>query len=428
MKLKLFLSTAALVACSLQSAKAQSLDNIFGKFSQCDASFFTAMKDGAQDVRTLAPTASSNDALWFKVPNRRDEETGMIAFTGNPTIAALPVTSYLDYVINLQDSGLYYTWGFKVRGEIATVVNALKPIIFESNRLRRDDSVYVRTELRDGTSAWLPVKTAGGTVPKSGTVERALLIEPDDKDKSLVTVTCNIQGSVEAAILKELRPDIEENDYPKKPEVVTFEGVNVAPELIAKLQLALKQQTLFMPKFTKAVVAYRKVSVKGGFAQTDTLIHTKGGLVDVLEDVGQFKFRRQNIGGVLQTKYGFINRKGDLFGGVRIAKSGSIEFSKDLVKNEVAFKSTVTSQQVPVLDKKELTFSQVCTVGETIAASNVFSKLPGSAILFNCILDGRIDDAIGYALIEDYGLVLAYQLPETKSEFKTIYTSVVVER
>ena len=204
MKLKHLISLAVLSCSALQVAQAQAVDNIFRKFSQCDAGFFKAMKQESQIVQALAPTDSVGEALWFKVPNRNAENNGMTLLTGNPAISGLPVLSYLDEVSDLGSLGRFYYWGFKVKGTQIEVLEKLKPLVHESERLRRDTPVYVRTELNTDGVNWVPVKTASG-LPKAGTVERAFLFETDDKDNNITKVFCSLQGSVTAEHLKALQ-------------------------------------------------------------------------------------------------------------------------------------------------------------------------------------------------------------------------------
>jgi hypothetical protein len=432
MHLKHFLSTLALASFALPAVQAQSLDNVFRAFSKCDASFFKAMKDEAQTVQALAPTDSKGDAMWFKVPNRTDDKTGTVALTGRPTIAGMPVVSYEDSVIDIGSLGLYYTWGFKVRGELANAFNLLKPLIFENERLRKDDSVYVRTELQTGASAWLPVKTAGGTVPKSGTVERALLIEPDDKDKSLAMVTCTIQGSVDATHLKELRPDIDVKNYPVKQEVVTYDSVNVAADLISKLQESLKAQPLFVPKFNKAVIEYKTVFADGGgYEKIDTLLRAQNGILENISEVKNFGDRRQTVTNLVQLKYAsfFDGNKQVAKYGVLVANDAELEVAQKLTKGAIGFKSTVKTIQLPRKNDNPDTVSvRICFVGDRFLASTVFGNLTGQATLLRCVFDDKNDDATTFALVEDLGLMLWYEPNETKRKFKPVYTSITIER
>jgi hypothetical protein len=429
MKFKRFLFALALTGCALQTVHAQSLDNVFREFSKCDASFFKAMKDEAQAIQALAPTDSKGDAMWLKVPNRKDEKTGTVVLAGKPTIGGLPVISYLDESSELDGMGRFYYWGFKVLGTQTSVLEKLKPLVHDNERLRKDAPVYVRTELNSDGANWQPVKTSSGA-PKKGTVERAFLFEEDDKDKNVTKVFCSLQGSVEAEHLKELRPDIEKEDYPIKQVVVTFEDVNPAPELLMKLQESLKQQPLFIPKFKKAVVAYKMISSTGSFDKTETLTHVQDGVLDVFSDWGYFKFKNQFVGGadLMSIKFSSVGQGARSDAGVLLAKEGSLTVAKDLIKGEVAFKSMVRSQRTPVPESKDAIYTQVCTTGETILASDIFSKLSGRAVLLGCISDEKSKTVIGYALIEDYGLVLSYEPPDSKRKIKPVYTSITIER
>lgn len=108
MKLKHLVSLAVIFGAGLQATQAQSLDHIFRKFSQCDASFFEAMKNDSQSLQAVAPTDSKGDALWIKVPNRNAAETATTPLVGKPTIGGLPVASYLDEASDLGSLGRFY--------------------------------------------------------------------------------------------------------------------------------------------------------------------------------------------------------------------------------------------------------------------------------------------------------------------------------
>jgi len=423
MNFKPTLFVLALTASALQTAQAQSLDTIFRKFSQCDASFFKSMKDGAQVIQTLAPTNSNSDVLWLKVPNRNDEASGSLVLSGKPTIAGIPVVSYLDEATDMGNLGQYYYWGFKVRGAFSDVLDKLRPLVFEGERLRKDAPVYVRTEMKRGASAWMPVNTVNG-VPKKGTVERAFLFEPDDKDENLVKVFCSLQGSVEGVHLKELRPDIDMKEYPVNADPMGFDLMNPPSALVSKLQEAIKAQPLFFPKYKKVVATY--ITRADESPKIVSRIHLGNGLLEVEEQYGTFTMRRQLIGEVVQVKYGSFDLK-NVLESAGVAESASIEFTQNLVRGQVAYKSEVTRFDVfprkslsPIVNKK------ICTVGEQIPASNIFKSLPGDAILLICNPESEF--ASGLALIKDLGLTLWYELPNSKSAYKPMYTSITIER
>jgi hypothetical protein len=424
MHLKHFLSTLALASFALPAVQAQSLDNVFRAFSKCDASFFKAMKDEAQTVQALAPTESKGDAMWFKVPDRTDDKTGTVALTGRPTIAGMPVVSYEDSVIDIGSLGLYYTWGFKVRSDMASTVNALKPMIFASERLLKDDLVYARTELKIGALNWLPIKTTGGTVPKEGTVERAFLIEEDEKDKNLSLVTCTIQGSVEVAHLKELRPDIDVKDYPVKPQVIDFDALVPEPKLILELQEALKKQPLFFPKYKKVTISYKTHQDNDPTIKVNN--HLGNGLLAVEENYGSFTMKRLRIGDDVQVKYASFDRKNVMMG-AGFAKNGNIKYANTLIKGQIAYQSETTRMDIfPKIASTPVINKTVCTTGDTLAASNIFKSLTGNAILLSCDPESEYPSTL--ALIENLGLTLWYEPENSKNKLKPVYTSITIER
>ena len=82
--------------------------------------------------------------------------------------------------------------------------------VWDAQRLRQDDPVLVRSEVWTHArpdQGWAPLVTEPG-LPKPGTVERVLLIEPYDGETAFIRFGCAIQGQVSPAILDQIRPDL----------------------------------------------------------------------------------------------------------------------------------------------------------------------------------------------------------------------------
>ncbi|MSQ20464.1 MAG: hypothetical protein EXR39_13110 [Betaproteobacteria bacterium] len=93
----------------------------------------------------------------------------------------------------------------------AEVVAATELLIWEGKRLRKDNAVHVRSEIWDHKKAakdWVSAIAVADRAPAAGTVERVLLIEPFDEDKSLTRFGCSLQGAVTPEILRTVRPDL----------------------------------------------------------------------------------------------------------------------------------------------------------------------------------------------------------------------------
>ena len=281
---------------------AKEFDKIYTAFSRCNADFFAALKQNETLAKTLAPTATKGNALWFVVPNRNKTAESTVQFFKPVDLAGLAIVAYIDDRIDLLSLGVYYSWGFKVKGEVAEVASTLKALTHDGDRLRKDGDVFVRTELQDqGSTDWKMTNTSGGAVPKKGTVERVILIEQDEQDKGLVRVSCSIQGSVAARHLKELRPDLDEVTPPKRGDtpVTTYENAVVANALIQKTLAAYKQDDRFLPKFKQLSFSY-----KVDKSEWHTTLENNAGVVESVEDVPPVvSFQRQYVGNLVQVKY-----------------------------------------------------------------------------------------------------------------------------
>jgi hypothetical protein len=110
-----------------------------------------------------------------------------------------------------------------------------------------------------------------------------------------------------------------------------------------------------------------------------------------------------------------------------VAEKVSIEFSPSLIKGQLAYKSEITRLDVyPRKNSARSTKKTVCMTGDRLPASAIFKSLTGDAILLICNPENEFSS--GLALIEDLGLTLWYELPNSKKESKPVYTSITIER
>ena len=69
-----------------------------------------------------------------------------------------------------------------------------------------------------------------------------------DESKNEVTVMCSLQGGLTAAVLKEVRPDMAEKEYPRELQAATFEDAPI-PDVAATAQSILAAGEAWKPKF-----------------------------------------------------------------------------------------------------------------------------------------------------------------------------------
>lgn len=390
-------SVTSALAYGALAAHSQSLDSAFATFTACDAGFFKSIAADQATWRAVAPIDGNDSAAWIATKDRKAVEGNVLALAGKPTVAGLPVTHYLDESSSLSLTSHFYYWGFKLSGTVDSVKEKIAPLVYDNKRLRKDDDVYVRTELRTAYKPWAPARTVGGVPPRMLTMERALLIENDPDMPNTVKVLCSLQGDLTAEALGELRPDIAPKDYPESIDPELFSKTPANEEVLKTVKLAAQNAAQWAPKFKRVTYAY-----KSGNDETPvTLVNTADGLVEVTEDYGVFKMRRQMLAGLVQTKSRF-NTTGSIY----VTKQLDLKWPADVAKGS-ALEYQQTSQSVPTQPgDKASSFGLKCVVGEALEASKIFSTLTGRAVTLQCTDAKGV--AQGRAFLEDLGIFIDY--------------------
>src|SRR5207247_11115663 len=97
-----------------------------------------------------AELAANQRIAAFKVMDRRSEEKNYQAFRAPLQVGKLSLAGYFDEIQDLSELGLYYSWGFLVKGSVSEVAEAITPLIEQRERLHKDGETYDRTEIRHG--------------------------------------------------------------------------------------------------------------------------------------------------------------------------------------------------------------------------------------------------------------------------------------
>jgi hypothetical protein len=213
---KILITAAFIGAASLGgAANAQIPTDLFAAFTRCDNSFFKQL--ARQPIAKMDATLldQGDGIAWIKVPNRTGKGTTRVRLPANTTLAGLPVIAYLDDVTDLEFAGMYYTWGFVIQAPLEATRRALLPHIYQPNRLHQDDDVYARVDVKQGDAPWQEETRPASQAVGQYRTERVFLLENDDDTTEQTLVSCNLQGKVTADILREIRPDIPANQYPK---------------------------------------------------------------------------------------------------------------------------------------------------------------------------------------------------------------------
>jgi len=207
----LFALGLSMLASSAFGANPPPSDRILSDLSRCDRTFFATLGQHAGEYASNPHFRTSGTDGYFAVADRSDQKLSIRKFSPPLKIGSFDAVAYFDEVFVMRGNSLSVSWGFIVRAPIKDVVAATRSLLWDAQRLRQDDIVYVRSELwthPKKDAGWEKVETVGGQVPRPGTVERVLLIEPYEEDASLTRFGCSLQGSVTKEMLKTERPDL----------------------------------------------------------------------------------------------------------------------------------------------------------------------------------------------------------------------------
>ena len=383
-------------------------EKTFHDFTFCDARFFRTLNQEAATWKSVAPLESNGDYSWIKVEGRREDRNAHVDFTEPPTVAGLKLLSFFDEVIDLDQLGLYYNWGFMVSGKMKDVIRKFKPLIHDRARLRRDGELHVRSEVKvpgaevkvPGASGWIPFVARSGTPVGLLKVERVIMIEPDKDDENVTRVSCSLQGGVNADILKEDRPDIYPAEYPVQLAEAFFDDVKI-PENVA----GVIRNIPWKPRFKKLSYTYIQENPVSAADKTPITITMEAldNLLLVREIYGpSFSVQRLRLAGPV-----WIQLKSRMsIGGGHVFLTTDLKVSHPAVlKKGEKFSVATTGRYQPArIPGKGRQSSRICEVGDEFGAKEIFPSLTGRAHKLSCTDDGTVTTL---AYIEDLGISVA---------------------
>ncbi len=126
--------------------------------------------------------------------NRRVPAKSMVRFHEPLKVGDLELVGFFDDIVDVNAKTSLLSWGFLVRSSVRDAATKLRPYVWDSDRLRLDGSVYVRSEVwseQHPELDWQKVATEAGE-PKPGTIERVFLIEPSGDVPGLVRLGCSL--------------------------------------------------------------------------------------------------------------------------------------------------------------------------------------------------------------------------------------------
>lgn len=389
-------------------ASAQLSERTLRDFTVCDDGFFKSLHREKNEVATIAPMESAGELSWIKVPNRNEEHLNNFKFQNLPTVANLKLLSYFDEVSDLGSMGMYYYWGFMVSGTVDEVLAKLKPLVHDSGRLRKGDPEYVRTEVKVGNSRWFSIATPSNTPAGLEKVERVFLIEPEEKVANTVRVSCSLQGGVNGAVLREVRPDIKPADYPVRLTPSLFDEMPVADAALKALNQARAEKDIWIPKFKK--LTYRVISTNlksrkesGWNVEMEA---EPNGLLRIRETYSaDFNVQRLMLAYFVQLK----SRMNGLSDG-RVYVTNALSLTLPVsFEPGLVLSGEIEGQNLPPQGtgaNSKMGFSWNCAVKEKYDASTIFPAFTGKAVALECSTKGAGEGTDTRAFIEDLGIMV----------------------
>lgn len=215
MKSKQFKQCAiiGLMLMSLGStAKAQTEQGLVDQFLTCSPKFFEYISTNKASLSKYAAIKENGIYANFSVANRfasLDSQDYNVMFKQPMSLNGLKIVGYSDQVIDLtmMNSGTYHTWGFLVDNSPQQVRKALTTVQW----MQPDPELAIAnpqiiSSVKDSTVWKTNNNSLSGTVPSTGSAEKILMIDKDEKYTMLV---CSIQGNVTEQLLKQERPDLQ---------------------------------------------------------------------------------------------------------------------------------------------------------------------------------------------------------------------------
>lgn len=188
---------------ALSTANAVKAESLPESLLHCDSRFFSELYVQQHALRQVSPMAADNaHHAWFILPDNKNDT---VWFTYPVKAGALSIIGYSVQASDLEEMGKYYYWGL-VFSESREAVMAALP---GANWQKAGEEYFSNPLIKRASDAgWKPnTGAAGGIAPAKGSVEKlAMLSEINGKS----TLLCSVQGSVTAADLKPIRPDLQE--------------------------------------------------------------------------------------------------------------------------------------------------------------------------------------------------------------------------
>lgn len=172
---------------------------------QCDPSFFKNLYSQRSELAAAAKVGQDDKRglAWLPVSDRNETETATQRFAKPVDDKGLKLTGYYDRIFDLGEAGTYYFWGFETDASREAVMARLPQAQWQE----AGEYFISRPQIKlSADTAWKDNPgAASGIAPAKGSAEKLLLLSIEDGKTRLM---CSLQGSVDAALLQQERPDM----------------------------------------------------------------------------------------------------------------------------------------------------------------------------------------------------------------------------
>lgn len=411
-------------------ANSDVIEEGFQRFSSCDDTFFKSIGDSSDQWSKVATIKKTNGFGRIVVPKRLGTSSEVL-LKKNITVNGVQFDKYVDEFIDLGSLGVIYNWGFITTSTADEVFDALMPLIWDSNRLIKDgQGVLSRTEVKVLGSPWIKRRLTTGQAAGTSKTERVLFIE-HDSNKKMTRVTCSLQGRVAADVLKEIRPDILESEYPQEISADLFEKTVVPPKVLQTITDVTKKSNLWGAKFKSGYYLFDIVD-----ETKESSRRTKNDLIRVeLKGLPNGTFTANEVYSpnfnVDRLLFSFVQLKSRMngFGDGKVFLTTQLKLNlpKELVLGgQIAF--TRAGENVPKQASAEIDkpISSVCEVSKKINASEINPSLIGIASILSC--DKNTQTESEYAFLESYGLNLTMSSTYENNKSNYVYKEIHLEQ
>lgn len=189
----------------------------FKDFLKCDASFFMTLKNNPTVLGQNIKVVERAHAAVPEVMDPLYEKGHQQIFEKPVTLGNLSLHGWHNEVMHDVNDGSFLFWGFIVNGETNQVAQEINRLLPEDRQVKNVGPVWARPEMRLVGDPINVFRKGGvhGKVTDKGTVERVLLVEGDPGASPPRTkIFCSLQGSLSPILLKSIRPDLIEKEYP----------------------------------------------------------------------------------------------------------------------------------------------------------------------------------------------------------------------